>query len=104
MARLHLICVGALMLAALLVPACAQNLTPTNQAALERHNLYRARHGADPLVWNATLEANAVNYAALCGTGHDQSQLRQLQQGENLGARSGNANKTDVMVLVVDDW
>jgi hypothetical protein len=104
MSRLHVICVAAILLAALLAPACAQTLSPTNQAALDRHNLYRARHGADPLVWDADLERYAVNYAALCTVSHDQSALRQLQQGENLGAGSGNTNETAVMLETVDDW
>lgn len=100
---MRFICVGALVLAALLAPACAQNLTAINQAALDRHNQRRATHGADPLVWDAELAAYAVNYAAACNFRHEPN-LRTLQQGENLAVTTETANETAVMLDMVDSW
>jgi len=103
MARLHLLCMGALVLAALLAPACAQNLTAINQAALDRHNERRARHGADPLVWDTELESFAVNYAAACNFRHEPN-LRQFQQGENLAVTTKAENETAIMLEMIESW
>jgi uncharacterized protein YkwD len=55
-----------------------------NSSILEVHNAYRARHHAQPLVWDAQLEAAAADWAARCVFTHSYTP----GQGENLYAIS----------------
>jgi hypothetical protein len=42
------------------------------QVVLDEHNRYRAKHGVPALVWDATVAANAQNFANGCPGGHSQ--------------------------------
>ena len=58
------------------------------------HNVYRARHGSTPVVWNDTLAAYAQNYSTFCSSGHSNS----LYYGENL-AYGGYTNPSYYIYL-----
>ncbi|KAF9971575.1 hypothetical protein BGZ73_005452 [Actinomortierella ambigua] len=54
-------------------------LDEEQQAILDAHNLYRARHGAKPLVWDSKAAAHGSNWIQQCQFRHSQSNF-----GENL--------------------
>jgi pathogenesis-related protein 1 len=63
-------------------------------AVLKRHNERRAKHGAPPMTWDASLAAQAQAYADACPGGHSHAP----GQGENLAW--GHAS----FVAVTDAW
>lgn len=70
---------------------------------LEKHNEYRARHGADPLEYDPSLAAKAQEYAkhlADIGRMEHDPKLKGLGQGENLAwrwsSREGASEQTNI--------
>ncbi|KAJ6583763.1 CAP domain-containing protein [Mycena sp. CBHHK59/15] len=59
-------------------------------AYLSAHNTVRAQHGAQDLVWNSTLAANARTWANECQLKHSDGTLLDTPYGENLVAATGN--------------
>jgi len=54
----------------------------TYQGMLDRHNYYRAWHGAGPLSWSTALANSAAAFASWCSQGHDPN--LSMNEGENL--------------------
>ena len=55
------------------------------ETALRKHNTYRAKHGAPPVVWNAGVESAAARWVARCVFEHEPDS----PYGENLFASWG---------------
>ncbi|GHJ85726.1 hypothetical protein NliqN6_2128 [Naganishia liquefaciens] len=62
----------------------AATLTADEQRMLNEHNTFRAKYGANPLTWNATLATFAKNYASQCKFAHSGGPY-----GENLASSYG---------------
>ena len=65
------------------------------QAALDRHNVHRARHGARPLTWNTAAAAVAQAHANRCVFQHNGNRGN---LGENIAMGHGS------LTAAVDDW
>jgi hypothetical protein len=65
------------------------------QAALDRHNALRARHGAPPLVWSDDCARNAQNAANHCQNIGRLEHNNHANQGQNLYSHSSRANPVD---------
>ena len=61
-------------------PGLSGQLPRELQEALDRTNLYRVRHGANPLVWDSGVAASAAAFASGCPRGHSMNST----VGENL--------------------
>lgn len=61
-------------------PAPVPGLDSVMQAVMDRTNLYRVRHQALPVQWDASIAAQAAGYVSSCPNGH--SRMRGF--GENL--------------------
>ncbi|CDR47647.1 CYFA0S35e00716g1_1 [Cyberlindnera fabianii] len=80
--------------------ATSSGLTPVEQAILDRHNEYRARHGVPNLTWNSELSAYAQSYidelsttsTSACSGTLVHSPRTGLNYGENLAY--GNISPT----------
>jgi len=63
------------------------SISPTMQAILDAHNAMRCMHGVPPMVWDATIAANAQAWADAGQYGHSPYAFRNLATGyvgENL--------------------
>jgi uncharacterized protein YkwD len=77
------------------LPTPPSDPIPADMATLFRqHNEYRSRHGAPPMVWNASVARAAANWAMQCRNGHES----QSNYGENL--MSASSDPIDVSWLV----
>ncbi|KAF2149717.1 PR-1-like protein, partial [Myriangium duriaei CBS 260.36] len=70
------------------------------QAAMQRHNVHRANHGAGPVTWSAKLERAAMKSAQRCTFGHFMNE-NGLTYGQNL-ALGLPANK--IAAIISDQW
>ncbi|KAJ7639123.1 PR-1-like protein [Roridomyces roridus] len=66
-------------------------------AFLQAHNRVRVQHGAQNLVWNATLEASAQSWADSCQVKHSDGTLLSSPYGENIVAGTGQFSISDAV-------
>jgi len=69
-------------------------------ACLTVHNYWRARHGARPLVWDATLARHAQNWANHLAATSTFEHAQNTGEGENLFKSGGDSSYKEA----VDAW
>jgi uncharacterized protein YkwD len=80
------------------------DLAAFRAAALEQHNLYRARHGVPPLVLSTQLNDVAQHYAEQLARTHRLVHSGNKHYGENLFAFQSSGQAFPRPEVVVDYW
>jgi glioma pathogenesis-related protein 2 len=96
----------SLMVCANSTPRAADrlDLAAFREAALQQHNVYRAKHGSPPLILSAQLNEVAQHYAEQLAHTNQLVHSEQKQYGENLyTSRASNATPPRPEA-VVDTW
>jgi hypothetical protein len=73
------------------------------QKALDKHNTYRAKHGAGPLNWDNQLAASAAASAARCKT-KSRSDYSTSKAGENVYYTSMSGDPIRLLTKAIDSW
>jgi len=74
------------------------------QKALNKHNTYRAKHGAGPLNWYNPLAATAYAAAAARCKAKSKSYYGTSQAGENLYYTSMRGDPVRLLTKAIDSW
>jgi uncharacterized protein YkwD len=80
------------------------DLAAFREAALQQHNVYRAKHGVLPLVLSAQLNEVAQHHAEQLARTNQLVHSEQEQYGENLYASSASNSTPPRPEEVVDAW
>jgi uncharacterized protein YkwD len=74
------------------------------QKALDKHNTYRARHGAGPLNWYNPLAVSAGAAGAQCGKTNSKSYYGTSKAGENVYYTSLRGDPVRLLTKAIDSW
>lgn len=80
------------------------DLAAFREAALQQHNVYRAKHGSSPLVLSAQLNEVAQHHAEQLARTQQLVHSEQEQYGENLYASRASNSTPPRPEAVVDSW
>jgi uncharacterized protein YkwD len=109
MRRYHVILLGAILSLLTFGDSAARAAGPLDlaafrAAALQQHNIYRAKHGVPPLVLSSPLNHVAQQYATQLARTKQFVHSGQKQYGENLYASRSSTQAPPRPDAVVDSW